>query len=330
MGLIEFVEIKGYGPHIDTYVPITGDLVGIRGPNQAGKSFFIDAIEICLMGGAIGANDYTRGLKKQGYIRVGLSGGKIVTRGWKGNNGYYDLEEVGKPTIHMDKVSDAEAIQEFTGFKPVIINKAEKKAKNTLFKPLGSPPFELASCSPEVVYRIVSSITSSASIANAKVLLSKELTKITSEREGTYRLAKVTQERIDYLEDSRWKTYASILAKIKEREEALEVSRATLSFLESTLEKINNSCDTQKSGLDDALESLNALTERIELLKVDKQTLGTLTHALARQKQTAKENEIAQRQLDADNEELAQVKSILMNFKCAKCNRIVQVVEDAA
>lgn len=210
MKQIATLELCNFGPHLDNVINFQ-QLTLIRGTNDVGKSWIMYAAEVCLEGGDFPATMLTYG-KKEGHIKWTFTDGTWIKRSRKGGSQSVEIND-GEMTHTYGTVSDniKQRTQDFTGFKPILIDRNDKTSVSVQIIPIDAGnTYLIGSVNPEGVLRRVNRLMSGADIEMAKSKLEGELKSLGTKAAADRKALETSDSQITILDSEDWKKVATL------------------------------------------------------------------------------------------------------------------------
>lgn len=219
MKTITKVVLRNYRSHENSTVEF-GPLTSIIGENDQGKSNVYRALDMVLTNAAFSDAQLRYGTK-EGSVKVFFSDGTWIERTRKGTKQTCVLFDGKKETVY-DTIKDITGIvQDFTGFKPITIDKNSRPESVQLIPIDAGQTFLITGISPDGVMRRVNRLMSGAGVETARLALEKELRVI--EKSNAVQEAEMNRQQaiVDVLDSSVWGEVREMFDATKDKLETL-------------------------------------------------------------------------------------------------------------
>lgn len=229
MKTIDKVVLRNYRSHENSEITF-GMLTSIIGENDQGKSNVYRGLEMVLQCQPFSDAQLRYGTK-EGSVTVYFTDGSWIERTRRGTKQTCTLHD-GKKAITYDTIKDIVGIvQDFTGFKPVTIDKNSKPESVQLIPIDAGQTFLITGISPDGVMRRINRLMSGAGIETARITLEKELRAI--EKTNAVQEAEMNYQQtiVDALSNTVWdeiKELHTIACKKLEHLDKLEEGESIL------------------------------------------------------------------------------------------------------
>jgi predicted ATP-dependent endonuclease of OLD family len=196
------VTLHNYRSHEHTDIEI-GMLTSLIGENDCGKSNVYNAIDMVLTNSPFTEGALRYGTK-EGWVRVTFHDGTWIERHRSGSKQKAVLFD-NKRTQEYSTIKDLGGIvEEFTGFKAVVLDK-QTKAESVQLVPIDAGQnFMIIGSSAEVVNRRIQRLMHGAGIETAKIQLEKEYRVLSKQAEVDQKAFDKSQELVKLLEEDTW------------------------------------------------------------------------------------------------------------------------------
>lgn len=176
--MIKSIVLKNYCSHKNTVIDFTEDNITVTGTNNIGKTTLLNGIRTLLFCGDLPDQDIRRGTNEC-ILFAEFEDGRTVTRTKKGSKQEYILKHANGKCETLSNITQIRSrVQEFTGFKPVQLNKNET-AEDLQIVDVDDHTF-LIGKGPEVVLRCLSGMIAGRGVETAKININKRLSEVTS------------------------------------------------------------------------------------------------------------------------------------------------------
>jgi hypothetical protein len=196
------VTLHNYRSHEHTDIEI-GMLTSLIGENDCGKSNVYNAIDMVLTNSPFTEGALRYGTK-EGWVRVTFHDGTWIERHRSGSKQKAVIFD-NKRTQEYNTIKDLGGIvEEFTGFKAVILDK-QTKAESVQLVPIDAGQnFMIIGSSTEVVNRRIQRLMHGAGIETAKIQLEKEYRVLSKQAETDQKAFDKSEQLVKLLEEDTW------------------------------------------------------------------------------------------------------------------------------
>jgi hypothetical protein len=319
------VELKNYRSHEYSVIEF-GMLTSIIGENDAGKSNVYRAINMVLLNLPFSEAQLRYGTK-EGSVKITFSDGSTIIRMRKGSKQSCQLFDTVKTTTYETIKDITSIVQDFTGFKQVILDKNSRPESIQLI-PLNSPQSYLVDgTSTDGVLRRVNRLMSGAGIETARISLEKELRVLEKSNASLETELEKQQAIVDYLSRDEWEEFDECLKSTNERLLQLdnyEEVVAVITEFEPFLKQIDHLV-TARDVFADSLNEVYALKEKIEKLEVVTNLNSLLFNA---QKVIAENLGLLDKEYEQDDELKKRLQEVQDKINKATAEHLAQVAEE--
>lgn len=277
MKTIAKIEMVNYRSHANSTIEF-GMLTSIIGENDAGKSNVYRALEMVLLNLPFSQAQLRYGTK-EGSVTVTFTDGTWIRRERKGSSQSCTLSTNPKPYVTIKDIT--EIVQEFTGFKPITIDK-NTKAESVQMVPIDAgQTYLVKGTSADGVMRRVNRLLSGSGVETARIALEKDLRVI--EKSNSQQVAEATKQEkvVNTLTAEVWDTVADTvlnsealfvqLAEVNMNLELLDETRMVLQNVDRVLKaKASEPEVGYYTTLDKDLGELRDIQQKLRTLGVNK------------------------------------------------------------
>lgn len=330
--MLSSVELRNFKTHVHSVVELD-NLVSFIGPNDAGKSNIVTAINMVVLNEPFPERYLHRSSgATEGEVTLKFCNGRRITRWRKGKKQGADLYyEDGRHEAYATTKDLDALIAEFTGFHTVSLD-GKSKAECIQIVPLSesSVPFLISGNTPAVVLRKVNMLAAGAKIEQAKVLLESEIRKREKLLDERRAVAVEIETQIEALEAPVWSKIAKQHDVLKD---AIEEAEAIPDALEDIAVLLTDYAAAKKAQKDvvriDSLikELAGVRTVAAKARQEHDGCSSTITEINAVQQSyvgAVKELEDAEEAETSAEKALQKAQLAMTLVECTKCGRMAQ------